>query len=83
MTTTEARRIPGGWLATLAVGDVRVVACVAPTETEARIELPALALSRAMWLAERAAEMQATVDVMTARAEALRNYAAKAAGGEP
>ena len=79
--TTEAHRVDGGWLATLAVGGVREVACMAESEAAARGDLPALALSRAAWLAERAAEMQAAVDSMTARAEALRMYAAKAAGG--
>jgi hypothetical protein len=79
--TTEAHRVDGWWLVSLAVGDVRVLGCMAPTETEARLELPGLALSRAEWLEATAAQRQAECDAMTARAKALRSYAAKAAGG--
>jgi hypothetical protein len=79
--TTEARRVDGWWLATLAVAGVREVACLAESEAAARGDLLGMALSRATWLEATAAELQADVDVMTARAEALRAYAAKAAGG--
>lgn len=81
MTTTEARRIDGGWLATLSVAGVREVACIAESEEAARADLPGMALSKATWLEATAAQRRAECDAMTARAEALRAYAAKAAGG--
>jgi hypothetical protein len=79
--TTEAHRVDGWWLATLAVAGVREVACLAESEVAARGDLLGMALSRAAWLEATAAERQAEVDAMTERVEALRAYAAKAAGG--